>query len=161
MSRARYQSSTPCPSLGGVVQRYWQLETEPTAGLAGRWALPDGGSDWVFVLGDPLVRSSRVLPTGAYAAGVPLAAYLSKPAGRMLTVGIVFKPAGAAAVTRLPACELTNRVVQLESLWDSPIHYLTARLSEAAGFAERIKILETELLMHLRPSDPEVMEAIQ
>jgi hypothetical protein len=81
--------------------------------------LPDGGSEWIFVLADALVRDSRAYQAGAYAAGIVLTAYLSKPAGRVSTFGIAFKPGGAAAASRLPAKELTGLVVPLEILWGS------------------------------------------
>ena len=162
MSSVRYQSASPCRLLQPCVARYWQIETEgPLSDATGRWALPDGGSEWFFVLADPLVRDAEIHRAGAYAAGTALAAYASKPAGRMLTFGITFKPGGAAAFSRLPANELAGLVVPLETLWGSTGAGVAERLWEAPGFRTRVQQIEQELLACHRGIDVEVAEAVQ
>jgi AraC-like DNA-binding protein len=159
--RVQYRSAPPCERLSSSVARYWQIEsTGPVPGSAGRWALPDGGSEWVFVLAAPLVRASQVHRAGAYAAGTALSAYASRPAGAMLTFGVAFRPGGAAAVSRLPASELTNRVVPLEILWGPAAGGLAERLFEAGGFRARVELIQAELLARLRPLDAEVSEVV-
>jgi AraC-like DNA-binding protein len=158
----RYQSSGACRLLQPCVARFWQVESDgPLADSPGRWALPDGGSEWVFVLGDPLMRGPLVHRAGAHAAGIALTASLSRPAGRMRTLGVAFRPGGAAAVLRQPASELTGRVVPLDSLWGSSGSELVERLAEAPGFEERVGLLQQELLRRLRPTDGEVAEAVR
>src|SRR5262245_2285937 len=162
MSGIRYESSLPCPRLRPFIARFWQVESDgPVADARGRWALPDGGSEWVFVLADPLVRGEDVHRAGAYAAGTRLTACLSRPAGRMLTLGVAFKPAGAAAVLRVSASDLTDRAIPLEHVWGPPGRDIAVRLAEPRGFRARVQLLEAELLSRVRPADSEVAAAIR
>jgi len=162
VSAIAYQSARPCARLQPCVARYWQLESDgPVLDAPGRWALPDGGSEWVFVLADPLLRDAHVQRAGAHAAGTALAAYRSRPAGRVLTFGVVFRPGGAAAVSHLSADELAGRVVPLEFLWGAAASELAERLAGAVGFGARVELVQEELLARLRPMDAEVTEAIR
>lgn len=157
----RYQWSPPSRLLQPYVARYWQIESDgPCSDAAGRWALPDGGSEWLFVLADPLVRGSRIHRAGAYAAGIALSAYPSKPAGRAAVFGIAFRPGGAAAFSRLPARELAGCVVPLDALWGPAGATATERMARAPVFEARVQLIQRELLAHLRPTDVEVTEAI-
>ena len=161
MSPLSYQSARPGRLLQPCVARYWQLESDGRLlGSPGRWALPDGGSEWIFVLADPLVRASRAYQAGAYAAGIALAAYLSESAGRVLTFGVVFRPGGAAAVSRLPANQLTGLVVPLQDVWGPGAASTADRLAQSPGFRARVQLIERDLLARLRPTDTEVADAI-
>jgi AraC-like DNA-binding protein len=123
--------------------------------------LPDGGSEWIFVLGDPLERSRLVLGPGAYASGTAVGACLSRHVGRVLTFGVAFHPGGAGAFVRLPSDRLTGRTVQLERLWGRLAQHLVERLSQAHGFAERVDLVQGVLLQQFRPGDDEVSRALR
>ncbi len=162
MPTIRYRSTRACELLQPRVARYWQLESEEAIPDAhGRWSLPDGGSEWFFVFADPLVRASQLHRAGAYAAGVTPSAFLSKPAGRMLLFGIAFRPGGAAAVTGLPANELTGRTVPLEVLWGRRAESIAERMAEAPSFGERVHVIQQELLERFGRTDAEVDGAVR
>jgi hypothetical protein len=70
----RYESTAPRADLRSAIARIWQLESrDPLAWSPGRWALPDGRSEWLFVLGDPLLREGLTVGQGAHVSGITLA----------------------------------------------------------------------------------------
>ena len=161
MTSIVYRSEQPCRRLQQCVARYWQIESDgPVLHSPGRWSLPDGGSEWIFVLADPLLRGSHVHSAGAYAAGTALTACRSRTVGRMLTFGVVFRPGGAAAVSRVAANELTGLVVPLACLWGPAGSDVAERLASATGFRSRVHLIEEEFLARLRPTDVEVTDAV-
>lgn len=161
-SEVRYVWTRPCAELASSVARFWQMETKsPSAAPPGRWALPDGGSEWLFVLGDPLSRGDVVHAAGAHVAGPALTAYRSAPAGRMLTFGIAFHPGGAGAFMPVPVNRLVGRSVALAHLWGGDAHRLVDRLAEARGFSARVALVQHALLRRWRPLDEEVAAALR
>src|SRR5689334_17837092 len=116
----RYQWTVPRAGLRSAIARIWQLESRgPIAWSKGRWALPDGRSEWLFVLGDPLLRDGAPVPAGAHVSGVPLRARFSRAGGSVLVVGVVFEPGCAAAALPVPACALTGSAAPLSAVWGS------------------------------------------
>ncbi len=63
----------------------------------------------------------------------------------MEMVGVYFRGARAPLFTRVPACELTDRVVALEDLWGTA----GSEISEGNSEAERVDRLERALLRNL------------
>ena len=161
-SSFRYAWAQPCALLRSSVARFWQIESvDPRADSPGRWALPDGGSEWVFVLGDPLSRDGVVHGAGAHAAGTVQAAYLSRPVGRLLTFGVAFHPGGASMFTPVPADQLVGSAVALEHLWGGCALHLAEQLARARGFSARVDLVQRALLEHWRPIDAEVSAALR
>jgi hypothetical protein len=159
----RYASSTPrAAALRPYIARIWQLESDAQVALSpGRWALPDGYSEWLFVLCDPLLRGAHQIGFGAHVFGVTLQALLSKPTGRLLVVGVAFHPGCAAAALPVSAHELAGRAAALPDLWGRNGALIVERLAETRRFAERAAILEGEILARVRPLDPEVGAAVR
>lgn len=153
--------TAPRAELKSIIARIWQIEAHADAASPGHWGFPDGHSAWWFVLGDPLLRGRHRIGRGAYAFGVSRRALLSKPTGRLLVLGVVFKPGCAAAALKVPARALDERGRPLEELWGLRAGSLVDRLSAASDFAERRAILEGEILARLRPIDPEVSTAVK
>lgn len=68
-------------------------------------------------------------------------------------IGICFKPAGAFPFLNLPARELHNQVVSLETLWGTHTFSLRDQLLEAPTAQAKFQLLEKALLMKLPQPD--------
>ena len=64
----------------------------------------------------------------------------------LVQVGAYFHAARTSAITRVPACELTGRIVAVEDLWESAAGAVEAAIHQAAGDSERVSCLERALL---------------
>jgi len=160
-SGIHYEAAAPAQELASLVARIWQIEASADAESAGRWALPDGHTAWWFVLGDPLLRGRHRIGRGAHVFGMSSRALLSRPLGRLLVVGVVFKPGCAAAVLPVQAHPPGECGTRLRSLWGGDADVLVERLAQAPGFDERKKIVENALRARLRPVDAEVAMAVR
>ncbi|MFN8444439.1 MAG: AraC family transcriptional regulator [Caldilineaceae bacterium] len=68
-------------------------------------------------------------------------------------IGIAFKPGGAFPFVPLPAGELHNEVVPLDTLWGRQVFPLRDQLLEAPSAQAKFALLEQALLAHLSHSD--------
>jgi hypothetical protein len=68
------------------------------------------------------------------------------PAKETSIMGIHFKPGGAFPFLGLPASELSDTHVDLETLWGSSARRLRQRLCEARTSVERFQLLQETLL---------------
>jgi AraC-like DNA-binding protein len=66
------------------------------------------------------------------------------------TLDVLFNSGVAHNFFGVPADALTDEVVGLDDLWGASARRLTAQLAELRTFAERIRVLEAELLRRLR-----------
>lgn len=71
------------------------------------------------------------------------------PADEALIIGVHFKPGGAFPFLGLPAGELADTHVDLETLWGPSAGLLQEHLSEARSNTERFALLEQALLSRL------------
>ncbi len=71
-------------------------------------------------------------------------------AGQNCTIGVHFKPGGAFAFLGMPASELHDQHVSLDTLWGRFARSLRDRLLEARSASVRLEILESTLLARLR-----------
>jgi AraC-like DNA-binding protein len=67
-------------------------------------------------------------------------------------LGVFLRAAALTHLTRVPAANLTDRVIALEDLWGPAAYTLAAKLFETAGEAARLGILEAALLQSMGPS---------
>jgi AraC-like DNA-binding protein len=160
-TETRYELARPIPALRPRVARIWQLESDaPVVPSPGRWAIPDGCSEWLFVLGDPLWRDVTRLGYGAHVCGLRQRALLSRPTGRLLIVGVTFAPGSAAAALPVSAHELAGRDAALDDLWSGGARALVQRLAECRDFEGRRALLEREIHARVGPMDQEVRAAV-
>jgi transcriptional regulator GlxA family with amidase domain len=78
-------------------------------------------------------------------------------------VGVQFRPAGAAALLRIPGGELAERHTALEELWDAAARLARERLLESRGPSAALARLEELLVARLgtaRAQHPAVLHAI-
>src|SRR5215204_2354883 len=87
-------------------------------------------------------RFSGAVVSGAHGRGFA-------PAGEAFIIGVHFKPGGAFPFLGLPAGDLADTHVDLETLWGAPAKRLCERLSEARTSAQRFQLLQEALLNRL------------
>ena len=131
---------------------------------------------WLYEGYEPETRTERILPTGTLELVINLlqnelrfhdaerpencsrlsGAVVSGASGRGFTpakeafiIGIHFKPGGAFPFLGLPAGDLADTHVDLETLWGPPAGRLRERLCEARSSAERFQLLQEALLSRL------------
>src|SRR5215470_938565 len=128
---------------------------------------------WLYEGHNPEHKTERILPTGTLELAINLrqnelrfydaerrencsrfsGAVVSGAHGRGFTpaeetfiIGVHFKPGGAFPFLGLPAGDLTDTHVDLETLWGPSAGRLRERLCEARTSAERFQLLQETLL---------------
>lgn len=151
----RFSSSKPSRPLSDLVENFWLYE-----GYEGEHSneriLPTGTLELVVNLREDelriydteqpgiCTRFSGAVVSGAYGKG-----FVSDSEEEGFIIGIHFKPGGAFPFLGLPADELADAHVDLETLWGYSAKLLRERLCEVSTAEERFKLLETALLEHL------------
>ena len=133
-------------------------------------------SFWLYEGYEPEQKTERILPTGTLELVINLrqnelrfydaerpenCSHLSgavvsgasgrgfAPAAEAFIIGVHFKPGGAFPFLGLPAGELADTHVDLETLWGPSAGRLRERLCEARTSAERFQLLQEALLGRL------------
>src|SRR5215813_4954087 len=88
-------------------------------------------------------RFSGAIVSGAHGRSL-------EPTAEAFIMGVHFKPGGAFPFLGLPAGDLADTHVDLETLWGSLARRLRERLCEARTSAERLQLLQKTLLSRLR-----------
>ena len=133
-------------------------------------------SFWLYEGQDPQHNTERILPTGTLELAINLrqnelrfydadrsencsrfsGAIVSGAQGRALApsretsmIGVHFKPGGAFPFIGVPAGDLTDTHVDLDTLWGSAAGRLRERLCEARTSVERFELLQHALLSRI------------
>ena len=156
----RFSSSKPTASLAGSVENFWLYE-----GYEGEHAneriLPTGTIELVINLRENELRiydADRTDRCSRYAGAVVSGAYgkgfVSDSQEEAFIIGIHFKPGGAFPFLGLPADELADSHIDLETLWGNSANLLRERLCEATTPEDRFEILQEALIKNLfRPME--------
>lgn len=148
----RYTVMTPPRPLDGPIECLWRLDGEGT-GLPAETIVPDGCMEMILHCADRFEgvdeRGARVQPR-AFVVGQMIRPLVVRPAARVETWGIRFRPGGAAAFLEGGMQELTGRVVDLETLWGAEGRRIVERIGEAREARERRRRIEAMLLDRLR-----------
>ena len=142
-----YIARRPVASLRGLVDRLWHIE-EPSGACAAETICPDGRSEIVLHVGDPMAqrvgardyRQPRHLLVGQMTSPITVVA-----TGRMMMVGARLAPDALYRLTRIPQVEMIGRVLDLESVWSRWTRQAADRVSVATGPEERLAALESAL----------------
>jgi AraC-like DNA-binding protein len=137
VARSLFTYHIPPPPLSEFVDRFWSYRCDASVRVRER-ALPAGTMELVIDL-----RNDRRRPLVYGAHSEP---YVVDAADAVSSVGVHFKPGGAFPFLNLPAGELHNTHVALESLWGSQADALHERLLEAETPAAKFRVLEQALL---------------
>lgn len=112
----------------------WLLEAGADPAACAEPVLPDGCPELIVQLGDPYVRAGAAgeeEQPRAFVVGPTTRALWLRPTGRVLTVGIRFRPGRAGRMLGENALGLRDREVPLEALWGAAGRELGERLREA------------------------------
>lgn len=142
----------PRPPLSKFVELLWHYEGGDPPHEKER-VLPTGTMEMVINLrDDPLrvydgeyhdrFRSFR----GSLVCGAHSGFFVIDTAGQACVMGVAFKPGGAFPFLGLPACELRDAHVSLETLWGTRAVELRDRLLEARTLEVKFRVLEQTLL---------------
>jgi AraC-like DNA-binding protein len=153
-----YEAHIPAAPLLGRVEYLWALRDAPAH--ARERILPSGTVELVVNLDDDEFRIyDRADPTrprrfpGAIVSGAYRSYFVIDTREHASVIGVHFRPAGASALLGLPAGELADAHVALESLWGRSAVELADRLRAARGAVERFRLLEAALLARLPRAD--------
>jgi len=143
----RYLVSTPDQPLGNFIERFWFFSDAPPH-LKER-IVPSGTIELVINLHEDELRiydAERQGHCNRFSGAVFSGAY-AKPFAidtleHACVVGVHFRPGGAFPVLGVPASELSDAHVDLETLWGRSALELRERLCAAATPTERFRLLE-------------------
>lgn len=142
----------PQSPLSDFVELFWLYEARDPPHARERY-LPTGTVELVIDLCDETLRvydrqdhdrfqSFR----GALVCGTHSGFFVIDVARQATIMGVHFKPGGAFPFLGLPACELRDMHVSLETLWGTKAGELRERLLEAETPEVKFRILEQALL---------------
>jgi AraC-like DNA-binding protein len=137
-----YREHTVPADLAPRVAAIWTLRGAPAGAEEVHRILPDGCIDLIFHLGDvPSGSSARDPRPRAVVVGAMRHASRVSVGGSMDTLGVRFRPGGAAAFLRLPAREVTDASVPLDAVW-AESRTLEDALGETSGAARMTFLAE-------------------
>lgn len=149
-----YVSRRPRPPLDGLIDDLYYLEG---ASPYSRLMLPPMPSAFLIInLGEPfIVRGGAEAAPTEYTDGcvvtTPTRALEFGYPPRTRSVGVHFKPWGAAPFLPMPAAELCDRPVAVGPVWGRPaVAELRDRLATATAPHAMLKVLEDELFRRVR-----------
>lgn len=156
-----YHLYTPRPPLADFVNVFWLYQGSVLPHAKER-LLPTGTVELVINLNEDTLRiydpqnhdQLQGFP-GSLVCGPHSEFFVIDTPGQDLIVGVHFKPGGAFPFFNLPADELHNTHVSLDTLWGTEAGYLRERLLAAATPQAKFAILEQVLLAQAaRPLAP-------
>lgn len=140
--------------LAAFVKTFWFYEGNAAAHARER-RLPDGSMELVINLREDVIRvydrqnvSRFQSLRGSVISGAHTGFTVIDTDCQRLMIGINFRPGGAFPFFNLPASELCDTSVSLDTLWGANAGDLREQLLEAATTEERFHILERFLLAH-------------
>ena len=146
---------TPVSPLLDFVNNFWLYDGYTQPHFKER-ILPSGTIELVINLRDDELRIYDAAQpercnrfSGALVSGAYGGFFVIDTAEEVSIMGVHFKPGGAFPFLGLPAGELADAHVNLETLWGRSAVELRERLCGAATPAERFRLLEEALLAHL------------
>jgi AraC-like DNA-binding protein len=162
-----FRTYRPSPPLAAHVACLWYADLPAPAADATERVLPNGAMQVVISLHDRPFRvfdrhdpSRHVVTPGAIVTG-PAAEYsIISAADTASTVGVAFKPGGAAPFIGVPAVQLHDRDVDLATLWGRGLaEEVRARVLGATSPREMVTVLD-EVLCRRRCERDQVHPAV-
>lgn len=152
---SRFNFYKPNPPLSKFVDSFWLFEGYQPENKTER-ILPTGTLELVINLRQNELRffdaegpenCSRL--SGAVVSGAFGRGFAPDTPKETFIIGVHFKPGGAFPFLGLPAGDLADTHVDLETLWGPSTGRLRERLCEARTSAERFQLLQEALLIRL------------
>jgi AraC-like DNA-binding protein len=143
----------PQPPLGNFVDLFWFYDGLPAISHKKERLMPDGSLELVINLKEDEARiydrknldKCERLP-GTVLCGPHSSFFVIDTAQQDSVMGVHFKPGGAFPFFKMPAGELRNTHVSLETLWGYEAGLLRERLLEAETPEMKFQVLEECLL---------------
>src|SRR5581483_8744803 len=153
-----YIQYIPQPLLSPFIESFWSYEADdPTYAKERR--LPNGSIELIINLRADGLRvynsqhEDQFQDLGrSVLSGVHSRFFVIDSIGRAALMGIAFKPGGAFPFLSMPACELHNVHVPLETLWGTAASDLRDQLLESKTVQARFHVLEQFLLARVAGS---------
>lgn len=153
-----YLIHVPPPPLSDLIHFIW-LHEGYAPGHAKERVFPTGTMQLIFNLGDndfqvfdPLDINGVQTYRDVVVSGPRSESTVIGTAGLAATLGVHFKPGGAVPFFGVPASELQNRDVTLDTLWGSAASEVSEQIREAPAPDQRFRILEAFLRARMAPS---------
>lgn len=150
-----FRSYVPAPPLRGFVHDFWLYDGYKARHLRER-ILPSGTIELVINLRENELRIyDPVRPTrgqrfsGALVSGAYGRCFVSDTVEETSIMGVHFRPGGAFPFLGLPAGELADSHVDLDTLWGPSAGQLREQLCAAVTPFERFHLLEKALTAHV------------
>jgi AraC-like DNA-binding protein len=145
----------PTPPLSKFVENFWLYEGHQAEPRSER-ILPTGTLELVINLRQNELRFHDVERpqngcrlSGAVVSGASGRGFVPDAEEEILIIGVHFKPGGAFPFLGLPAGDLADTHIDLQTLWGASAGRLRDRLCEARTYAERFELLQEALLSRL------------
>jgi AraC-like DNA-binding protein len=157
-----YQEYLPDPGLTRIVRCFW-VSSGRQDGLSR--ILPDGCMDFIFNFGSPIISSSASRTYRntftAFIVGNMTTPTLSRAERNNELLGIRFNPAGLYTLLKMPLCQFTDDVVDLENF--KPFGQWMDQLADHPDTDHRLKCLNQLLLSQINspPNFPAVDIALR
>jgi AraC-like DNA-binding protein len=149
----QYVTVAPAQPLAEFIERFWYCSDAPSHQKVR--IVPSGTVELVFNLDEDELGfydtdrpGSRKSFSGAIFSGAHARPLFLET--RAHVMGIHFKPGGAFRFLGVPASELANTHVDLETLWGKSTQDLQTELHVAANPAQRFRVLENALAARLK-----------
>jgi AraC-like DNA-binding protein len=150
-----YLSHVPRPPLCDFVEYLWLLSDAPAH--AKERIVPSGTLELVINLREDAIRiydrtrtdECKTFP-GMVVSGAYSDFFVIDTAEHALMMGVHFKPGGAFPFLRVRVEELSDRHVEVQSLWGIRARELREQLCAALTHEHRFRLLETALLERAR-----------
>jgi AraC-like DNA-binding protein len=133
---------------GHVSQLLACRETLPEGQTFMERVLPDGAIRLMFDFADvPSAGAGTDTEKGPSmrVAGASAAATVLQLSGRLEGVSVALHPGAAAILLGMPAGEIENRTISLDTLWGAEVHALIGQMHEARDDASRVALLTAAL----------------
>jgi AraC-like DNA-binding protein len=151
-----YRELRPRPPLDRFLECFWFVDAEaPPSDAPPERIVPDGCPEMIVHLGERFERveenGRRMRQPRSFLVGALTRPIHVKPAGRVRTMGVRFRPFGLSAFAEMPMHELTDEATSLADVWRGAAGRLEEALAEAKTDEERARGAERFLLDRLRP----------
>jgi AraC-like DNA-binding protein len=138
-----HRAYKPSPPLSNFVELFWLYDGYTQPHKKER-LLPMGTTEVVFDLREDCNQSWQAVISGPHSQYFEI-----ETSAQFSVIGIHFKPGGAFPFFKMPADELHNQNLPLETLWGSRATTVRDRLMETKTPDARLRVLEECLLAKL------------
>lgn len=145
----RYREAAPAPPLRPAVVSHWTVTGGVPGQAVNQSIYPDGCFDLLFVLRGAIANDDGASLSGAYVVGPMTRAAHVRREGIVEALGVRFRPGVASRLMRVPMSELRDTTVPASDLLGTGVNELAERLSDTRDFAERVRLVESQLTLWL------------